>query len=66
MAVLQGEAGSVAGAALIGAYVHEVTPNTAGAVSLELEMMVDEDGLLMATGRDLDTGRTFDILGSRT
>lgn len=66
VAVLQGEAGSVAGAALIGAYVHEVTPNTAGAVSLELEMMVDEDGLLMATGRDLDTGRTFDILGSRT
>lgn len=64
IAVLQGEAGSVEGADVLARYDHSVSPGHAGSHTIGLDFMVDENGLLMVSGTDQDTGEKFDILGA--
>lgn len=64
IAVLQGEGGAVDGASVIARYDHSVDPGPAGSQSVELDFMVDENGLLFVTGKDKDTGKTFEVAGA--
>lgn len=63
IAVLQGEDTKAARNVLLGRYAHPVTPAPAGTPTIELEFMVDESGLVLVAGKDLDTGETLEILG---
>jgi molecular chaperone DnaK len=62
--VLQGDHPQANQNALLGRYNHKVMPGDAYSHTITLDMMVDENGLLMVTGKDEDTGESFEVLGS--
>lgn len=64
IAIVQGEAGHVSGASVLARYDHRVSETQAGVPSIELDFMVDENGLLIVAGKDLDTDETFEVLGA--
>lgn len=60
--VLQGTELKATANAVLARYDHKVSPGEARAASVQVEFMIDENGILMVAGKDLDTGETFNIL----
>ena len=61
IAILQGDKEQASQNALVAFHVHELKPGEARSASVELELMLDEQGMLLITGKDGD--RTFDLEG---
>lgn len=62
IAVLQGESPVARENTVLARYDHRIAPCPAGEAAVELEFMLDDEGLAMVAGRDLATGETFSIL----
>ena len=61
--ILQGDTLVADECSVIGRYEHRIKPGAAHTCSIAIDFMIDENGKLLATGRDLDTGEELKILG---
>ena len=59
--VIQGDDEKASNNSLLHRYDHKVKPGPRGSQTVEIEMMVDENGILMVAGNDNDTGEKFKV-----
>ncbi|MEM6898468.1 MAG: Hsp70 family protein [Pseudomonadota bacterium] len=64
IAILQGADPKASSNAVLARYDHKVTPGPAASQTVQLEMMVDENGVLMVAGEDKDSGEKFEVIGA--
>lgn len=62
IAILQGESPVAKENTVLARYDHKIAPGDVASAEVELEFMLDDEGLLVAAGRDVTTGETFTIL----